>query len=60
MMARVKIGSVQSKKRAAFFLATLSFSFNCSVEWRLVKATGTAQSNKANGWSKSNLFINGN
>jgi hypothetical protein len=48
MSARVKIGSVESKKGLLFFITALSFGFKCSVEWKLVKATGTAQRNKAN------------
>ena len=43
-----KIGSVESKKGLLFFITALSFGFKWSVEWKLVKATGTAQRNKAN------------
>ena len=48
MSARVKIGSAETKKELLFFLAALSFGFKWPVEWKLVKATGTAQRNKAN------------
>jgi len=53
MSARVKIGSVESKKGLLFFITALSFGFKWSVEWKLVKATGTAQRNKANDWSET-------
>jgi hypothetical protein len=53
MRARVKIGNVENKKELLFFLAALSFDFKWSVEWKLVKATGTAQRNKANDWSET-------
>lgn len=43
-----EIGSAESKKGLLFFITALSFGFKCSVEWKLVKATGTAQRNKAN------------
>lgn len=50
---RVKIGSVESKKGLLFFITALSFGFKWSVKWKLVKATGTAQRNKANDWSET-------
>jgi hypothetical protein len=53
MRARVKIGNVENKKELLFFIAALSFGFNCSVEWKLAKATGTAQRNKANDCSET-------
>jgi hypothetical protein len=53
MSARVKIGSVESKKGLLFFITALSFGFKWSVEWKLVKATGTAQRNKANDWRET-------
>jgi hypothetical protein len=53
MSARVKIGSVESKKELLFFIEALSFGFKWSVEWKLVKATGTAQHNKANDCSET-------
>ena len=43
----------RNKKRAAIFLAALSFDFKWSVEWKLVKATETAQRNKANDCSET-------
>ncbi len=51
--ARVKIGSVETKKELLFFLAALSFGFKWSVEWKLVKATVTALRNKANDCSET-------
>jgi hypothetical protein len=48
MSARVKIGSVESKKGLLFFITALSFDFKWSVEWKLVKATKAAQRNKEN------------
>ena len=33
-------------------LQNVSFYFKQSVEWKLAKATGTAQRNKANDWSR--------
>jgi hypothetical protein len=53
MSACVKIGNVENKKELLFFLAALNFGFKWSVEWKLVKATGTAQRNKANDWRKT-------
>ena len=53
MSARVKIGSAESKKGLLFFITALSFGFKWSVEWKLVKATGTAQRNKANDCSET-------
>ncbi len=41
------------KKELLFFLAALSFGFKWSVKWKLVKATGTAQRNKANDCSET-------
>ena len=34
----------------------IPFIFKSSVEWKLVKATGTAQRNKANDWSETFLL----
>jgi hypothetical protein len=48
MSERVKIGNVENKKELLFFIEALSFDFKWSVERKLVKATGTAQRNKAN------------
>ena len=56
MSACVKIGNVENKKELLFFLAALNFGFKWSVEWKLVKATGTAQRNKANDWSETFLI----
>ena len=56
MSARVKIGSAETKKELLFFLAALSFGFKWSVEWKLVKATGTAQRNKANDWRETFFY----
>ena len=53
MSERVKIGSVESKKGLLFFITALSFGFKWSVKWKLVKATETAQRNKANDWSET-------
>jgi hypothetical protein len=53
MSERVKIGNVESKKELLFFIEALSFDFKWSVEWKLVKATGTAQRNKANDCSET-------
>jgi hypothetical protein len=53
MSARVKIGSAETKKELLFFLAALFFGFKWSVKWKLVKATGTAQPNKANDCSET-------
>ncbi len=53
MSERVKIGSVESKKELLFFIEALSFDFKWSVEWKLVKATGIAQRNKANDCSET-------
>jgi hypothetical protein len=53
MSACVKIGSVESKKGLLFFITALSFDFKWSVEWKLDKATGTAQRNKANDCSET-------
>ena len=53
MSARVKIGSAETKKGLLFFITALSFGFKWSVEWKLVKATGTAQRNKANDWRET-------
>jgi len=47
MKASVKIGDVE-KKELLFYLVALFFGFKWSVEWKLTKATGTAQCNKAN------------
>ena len=49
----MKIGNVGSKKELLFFIEALSFDFKWSVEWKLVKATGTAQRNKANDCSET-------
>jgi hypothetical protein len=57
MSERVKIGSAENKKELLFFLAALNFVFKWSVEWKLVKATGTAQRNKANDWSETALLF---
>jgi hypothetical protein len=43
-----EVGNAEIKKGLLFFLAALSFGFKWSVERKLVKATGTAQRNKAN------------
>ena len=37
MSARVKIGSVESKKGLLFFITALSFDFKWSLEWSLLK-----------------------
>ena len=42
-----------NKKEKLFYLAALSFEFKCHMEWKLVKATGKAQRNKANDWSET-------
>jgi hypothetical protein len=47
MSERVKIGNVESKKELLFFIEALSFDL------KLVKATGTAQRNKANDCSET-------
>jgi hypothetical protein len=43
----------RKQKRASIFIEALSFGFKWSVKWKLVKATGTAQRNKANDWSET-------
>jgi hypothetical protein len=48
-----QLNSFRNKKRAAIFLAALSFGFKWSVEWKGVKAIGTAQRNKANNLSET-------
>ena len=53
MSERVKIGSAESKKGLLFFITALIFDFKWSVEWKLVKATGKAQRNKANDWRET-------
>jgi len=53
MSERVKIGIVESKKELLFFIEALSFDFKWFVEWKLVKATGTAQRNKVNDWRET-------
>ena len=53
MSACVKIGNAESKKELLFFIEALSFDFKWSVKWKLVKATGTAQRNKANDCSET-------
>jgi hypothetical protein len=43
----------RKQKRAVIFITALSFDFKWSVEWKLVKATGTAQRIKANDWRET-------
>ena len=57
MSERVKIGSVESKKGLLFFITALSFGFKWSVKWKLVKATETAQRNKANDCSETAVCL---
>jgi hypothetical protein len=47
----------KTKKELLFLITALSFDFNWSVEWKLVKATGTAQRNKANDCSETFLLL---
>jgi hypothetical protein len=42
------IGNADYKKELLFFLAALFFGFNCSLKWKLVKATVTAEGKNAN------------
>jgi hypothetical protein len=53
MSARVKNWELRKQKGLLLFITALSFGFKWSVEWKLVKATGTAQRNKANDWSET-------
>jgi hypothetical protein len=48
-----RLGAQKTKKGLLFFITALSFEFKWSVKWKLVKATGTAQRNKANDWSEN-------
>jgi hypothetical protein len=48
-----RLGVQKTKKGLLFFITALSFEFKWSVKWKLVKATGTAQRNKANDWSEN-------
>ena len=43
----------RKQKRAVIFHNCPYFGFKWSVEWKLVKATGTAQRNKANDWRET-------
>ncbi len=57
MSERVKIGSGEHKKELLFFIEALRFNFKCFAKWRFVKATGTAQSSKANDWREKAELI---
>jgi hypothetical protein len=53
MSARVKNWERRKQKGLLLFITALSFGFKWSVKWKLVKATGTAQRNKANDYGET-------